>query len=259
MLFNASRPFVFAAHCTPLNRVRKKYGMASLGKDLRAIYSDADHLWLADMAEYFPISPAAKNTHYLGPIPWSPHNKIPPWWQEVDDTKPIVYVTLGSSGQVNLLPVVLAALAPLPVSVIAVTAGRTKLTSTPNNAFISDYLPGGQAAARASLMICNGGSLSTYQAIQGGTPVLSIVGNLDQHLNMNYLMRAGIGKSLRTEHANTTRIRELAKQLLNETHYKDAANKAQLASRNYALATQLPKLVHQALQRANNSHPTSTT
>ncbi len=258
VLFNLSRRLVFAAHCIPLNQLRKKYGLASLGHDLRAVYSDADHLWLADMAEYFPISAAAKNCHYLGPLPWSPRNKIPPWWHELDETLPIVYVTLGSSGQVNLLPIVLDALAPLSVNIIAVTAGRTTLTSTPDNVFISDYLPGDQAAARASLMICNGGSLSTYQAIQGGTPVLSIVGNLDQHLNMSYLTRSGIGKSLRTEHANTTRIRELAKQLLNETHYKDAANKAQLASRNYALATQLPKLVHQALQRAN-SHPTSTT
>ena len=249
VLFNLSRPLVFAAHCLPLNRLREKHGLTSLGHDLRAVYSDADHLWLADMAEYFPISAAANNCHYLGPLPWSPRNKIPPWWHELDEDKPIVYVTLGSSGQVSLLPIVLEALSTLPLTVIAVTAGRTQLSNVPGNVFISDYLPGDKAAARASLMICNGGSLSTYQAIQGGTPVLGIVGNLDQHLNMSYLASSGIGESLRSEHANVERVRELAEKILVEAHYKDAAQKACLAARNYKLEQQLPARIRQAIQQ----------
>ncbi len=247
ILFNVSRPLVFAAHCIPLNKVRKKYGLPSLGKDLRAVYSDADQVWLADMDEYFPISAMAKNSHYLGPLPWSPRNKIPPWWDELDESLPIVYVTLGSSGNAGLLPVVLDALATLPVTIIAVTAGRTQLTSLPENAFISEYLPGDKAAARASLMICNGGSLSTYQAIQGGTPVLGIVGNLDQHLNMSQISRAGIGAILRSEFVTVERLRALAKQLLAEDHYKENVNRAQRASQQYSLETQLPQLIHQAL------------
>ena len=251
VLFNLSRPLVFAAHCIPLNRLRKKHGLASLGHDLRAVYSDADHLWLADMTEYFPISSAAKNCHYLGPLPWSPRNKIPPWWHELDETLPIVYVSLGSSGQVSLLPIVLEALATLPLTVIAVTAGRTELTSIPDNAYISDFLPGDQAAERAALMICNGGSLSTYQAIQGGTPVLGIVGNLDQHLNMNYLASSGIGESLRSEHANVVHVREMVEKILAETHYKDAAQKACLAAQGYNLKTRLPELITSALRQQN--------
>ena len=199
------------------------------------------------MSEYFPISPAAQNSHYLGPLPWSPRNKIPAWWDELDENLPIVYVSLGSSGQVDLLPIVLDALAPLAVSVIAVTAGRTQLETTPDNAFVSDYLPGDKAAARASLMICNGGSLSTYQAIQGSTPVLGVVGNLDQHLNMNRISRAGIGAILRNEHVTLERLRALAQQLLTEDHYKESVNRAQRASQQYTLETQLPQLIHQAL------------
>lgn len=247
VLFNLSRPLVFAAHCAPLNRLRKKYALASLGYDLRAVYSDADHLWLADMAEYFPISPAAKNCHYLGPLPWSPRNKIPPWWNELDDSLPIVYVSLGSSGQVSLLPIVLEALATLPLTVIAVTAGRTKLTSIPDNAYISEFLPGDQAAERATLMICNGGSLSTYQAILGGTPVLGIVGNLDQHLNMGHLASSGIGESLRSEHAYVERVRELAKKILDETHYKTSAKNALQTAQNYEITTRLQTLITRAL------------
>jgi len=247
ILFDLSRPLVFMSHCTPLNKLRKSYGLPSLGNDLRAIYSDADSLWLADMAEFFPISTDAKNCHYLGPLPWSPRNKIPSWWGEIDEDKPIIYVTLGSSGQINLLPMVLEALATLPLTIIAVTAGRTELSKIPSNAYISDFLPGDQAAERAALMICNGGSLSTYQAIQGGTPVLGIVGNLDQHLNMSYLASSGIGESLRSEHADTMPVRKLVQKILAETHYKDAAQKARLAAQSYNIKTHLPELIKSML------------
>ncbi|MBV1927910.1 MAG: glycosyltransferase [Gammaproteobacteria bacterium] len=251
ILFNLSRPLAFMAHCTPLNKLRKNYGLPSLGSDLRAVYSDADSLWLADMAEYFPISPTAKNCHYLGPLAWSPRNKIPPWWDEIDENKPIIYVTLGSSGQINLLPIVLEALANLPLTVIAVTAGRTELSEIPDNVYISDFLPGDQAAAIAALMICNGGSLSTYQAIQGGTPVLGIAGNLDQHLNMSCLASSGIGESLRSEHVKVLRVRKLVQKMLTETHYKDAAQKARLAAQSYNIKSSLPELIKNALRPQN--------
>jgi len=197
--FDLSRPMAFALHCIPLNSVRRKYGLESLGYDLRKIYTDADEVLLADVPEYLPISAEARQHRYLGPIPWSPVSKLPSWWDTIDRTRPIVYVTLGSSGRVELLPIALEALAQLPVTVIATTAGRAKLAAVPDNAMISEYVPGDEAAGMASLVICNGGSLTTYQAIQNGTPVLGIVSNLDQHLNMSYFSRAGIGAVMRSE------------------------------------------------------------
>ena len=62
-------------------------------------------------------------------------------------------MSLGSSGRVELLPNVLEALAELPVTVIATTAGRTELASVPGNAMVSEYSPGDQAAEMAALVI----------------------------------------------------------------------------------------------------------
>ena len=44
LLFGAARPLAFALHTRPLNRVRRRYGLPSLGLDLRRIYTDADRL-----------------------------------------------------------------------------------------------------------------------------------------------------------------------------------------------------------------------
>jgi len=246
-LFDLSRPLAFALHCIPLNSVRRKYGLKSLGYDLRAVYTDADEVLLADMPDYFPIAAEARHHRYIGPIPWSPSSSIPSWWSDIDRNRPIVYVTLGSSGRIELLPRVLEALAQLPVTVIATTAGRAELSSVPDNAMVSEYLPGDKAAGMAALVVCNGGSLTTYQAIQNGTPVLGVVSNLDQHLNMSYLSRAGIGAVIRSEKAGVKQICKAVEMLLNEQHYKDAAEKALESAQSYNPQAQFQRFVEETL------------
>ena len=233
LLFNLVRPLAFASHCIPLNSVRRKYGLKSLGYDLRSIYTDADEVLLADIPDYFPIAADARHHRYIGPVLWSPASNIPSWWDDIDKSRPVIYVSMGSSGRVELLPSVLEALAELPVTVIATTAGRTKLASVPDNALVSEYIPGDRAAEMASLVVCNGGSLTTYQAMSHGTPILGIVSNLDQHLNMSYLVRAGIGVVLRSEKADVEHIRMAVERVLDESHYKDTANKAQRVVQDY--------------------------
>jgi len=245
--FDVSRPLAFALHCIPLNRVRRKYGLKSLGYDVRAVYTDADEVLLADIPDYFPISSVAKHHRYIGPVPWSPDSSIPPWWDDIDRTRPVIYVSLGSSGRVDLLPNVLEALAELPVTVIATTAGRTVLASVPANALISEYLPGDRAAAMADLVICNGGSLTTYQAIQKGTPVLGIVSNLDQHLNMSYLSRAGIGAVMRSEHASVAKIHKIVEKILVNSRYNQAADNAQRVAQGYHPNEQFLNFVQEIL------------
>jgi UDP:flavonoid glycosyltransferase YjiC (YdhE family) len=123
------------------------------------------------------------------------------------------------------LQVVLDALAELPVTVIAATAGRSDLTNVPANAFVADYLPGEAAAARSAVVVCNGGSLSTQQALVAGVPVVGVAGNLDQHLNMEAIERAGAGMLLRTERLKSQRVAEAVQQALSRPDYRQAAQR----------------------------------
>jgi UDP:flavonoid glycosyltransferase YjiC (YdhE family) len=197
VLFRLARPLAFAAHCIPLNRVRREHGLPSLGADLRRIYTDADYTLYADVPELVPTHDRPPNHVYIGPVLWSPEVSPPPWWDALPTDRPVVYVTLGSSGRSDLLPTVLTALADLPVTVIAATAGRVKLDDVPANAFVADYLPGEAAARRADVVVCNGGSPTTQQALAAGKPVIGLASNLDQYLNMQAVERAGAGVTLR--------------------------------------------------------------
>ena len=124
-----------------------------------------------------------------------------------------------------MLPSILRGLADLPVTVIAATAGRAIPAELPANARAAAFLPGTEAAARSRLVVCRGGSLTAHQALAAGVPVIGIVGNMDQHLNMICLERAGVGVRLRAEQLTAERLRTTAGHLLYDEDYRKAARR----------------------------------
>ncbi len=234
-VFPMLRPLAFAQHCRPLNRVRREYGLPSLGNDLRRVYTHADYTLYADAPELVPTIDAPAHHHYLGPILWSFPASLPAWWNELPDDRPVVFVSLGSSGRANLLQVVLDALADHPVTVIAGTSGRTAPKRVPPNAFLADYLSGIEAAARADLLVSHGGSAPAYVALSQGTPVLGMPSNLDQQLTVDYVERAGAGLCLRAEYANRARVARAVTEMLENPSFCDAArNLSHVFSRYHA-------------------------
>ncbi|CKV23929.1 PGL/p-HBAD biosynthesis rhamnosyltransferase [Mycobacterium tuberculosis] len=223
LLYRLERPLLFALQCMPLNWVRRRHGLSSLGWNLCRIFTDGDHTLYADVPELMPTYDLPANHEYLGPVLWSPAGKPPTWWDSLPTDRPIVYATLGTSGGRNLLQLVLNALAELPVTVIAATAGRSDLKTVPANAFVADYLPGEAAAARSAVVVCNGGSLTTQQALVAGVPVIGVAGNLDQHLNMEAVERAGAGVLLRTERLKSQRVAGAVMQVISRSEYRQAA------------------------------------
>lgn len=222
-IFDLVRPVAFAIHARPMNRLRRHYGLPSLGPDLRRIYTDADLALFSDIPELYGLPPDSEHGGvFLGPVDWSPSLPLPPWWSEVDEKQPIIYVTLGSSGASELLPPLLEGLQPLDAQVIVSTAGAP-LPPTRGKLFCADYLPGGAAAALADLVICNGGSPTSYQALIHSAPVLGIAGNLDQYLNMHYLEKAGLGLGLRGMRLAPATVTAAARRLMDDSSYRAAA------------------------------------
>ena len=211
-LFNLARPLAFALHASALNRVRKSHGLQPLPADLRHTYTEADHVLYADVPELVNMHKLPANHHFLGHLAWSPKVPLPEWWSTLPDDRPIIYLTLGSSGQARRLPDILEALSPLPVTVIAATAGHDLPGPPPPNVRVSDYLPGDLASARASLVICNGGSPTSYQSLASGIPVIGLAGNLDQFLNMRLIEIAGAGCLLRAASATRQDIQHAVRQ-----------------------------------------------
>jgi len=238
-LFRALRPLAFALHSVPLNRLRRRFGQPTLPYDLRSLYADADQVLYPDVAEMFAAPNLPAHHAYLGPVTWSPDLALPPWWHGLPLDLPLVYVTLGSSGQGQLLPLILQALAQFPLRVMVATAGQAIPDTVPENAYVARYLPGEQAAQRAALVICNGGSPSTQQALAAGVPVLGIAGNLDQYLNMQGVLAVGAGRCLRSDRLEAVVLRETVLQMLVHPGIRAAAQEMASVFQRYDVAQRL--------------------
>ena len=232
-LFRAVRAAGFAHHARPVNRLRRDYGLASLGGDFGALLVDGDLACFADSPLVVPVDRLSPGQCFIGPLPWSPRVPLPDWWEafaRTDDGRPAVYVNLGSSGPPEALQGILDALANMPVRVIAASPGRPaahlRLAASARAAAL---LPGDEACAVASLVICNGGSPATYQALAEGVPVIGVATNMDQFLNMAAVEDAGCGILLRSGHLEAEGMRAAVLRALSDPGLRSAARRVAAA------------------------------
>ena len=224
-IFNIAQRPVFGLHCRPLNQLRAEHGLSQFGRDLRLAYTDADYTLYADAPAMFPVERLPPHHRFLGPILWSPPVSAPNWWHDLPTDKPIVYVTLGSSGSPKVMQLVIDALANQPVTVIASTAGAPIPQTFSQNLRVADYLPGIEAATRASLVICNGGSPTSQQALACGVPVLGIASNMDQFMNMGAVVRSEAGEVVRADCVCVRSIREAVVRMMSEPNGRRGAKR----------------------------------
>lgn len=225
-LFRLGQGWVLPLHCAPMNRVRREFGLPSLGSDLRRVYSDADHVLLADVDGMFDDGPPRPGRHFLGPVLWAPPVALPPWWSGLAANLPAVYVTMGSSGAARSLATVLKAMAGREWNVLAATAAAvTRRLPAAANIHLAPYLPGDQACTRATVVVSNGGSMSCQQAFVAGKPVLGIASNMDQFLNMSAVVDQGAGICMRADRVTTAGVAAAVKELADNPSYTLAARR----------------------------------
>jgi len=255
-LFGLAQPIAFRMHAAPLNRVRRSYGLEPFA-DLREAYTWADTTLYADVPELLPTEGLPANHRYIGPLLWSPEVPKPDWWEHLAPDEVCVYVTLGSSGQVNALGPVLQGLAQLPVTVLLASAGRPLPADVPSTVRVAEYLPGTEAARRSAFVVCNGGSATAYQALAVGTPVLGIPSNLDQHLTMDAIAEFGAGAMIRSEAVAPKSVRRFGQQMLEDRRLKRTALDAQATFESYRATRIFSRLVAEVLGSSSVATPAS--
>lgn len=248
-LFTMARPAAFAWHTIPLNRLRHAYGLPGLGPDLRRVYTDADITLYADVPELVPTTDLPRSHRYIGPVEWAPALPMP---ELPAHDRPLVYVTMGSSGAGRLLPQIVDALSRFDCH-LAIAAAGVRLREIPANATVADYLPGDRVSERANLVVCNGGSPTSHQALARGVPVLGLPFNLDQHLNMHYVAAYGAGLTLRPETATPSLLRTAVGRLLRDDAFRRRAEDLRRTFDSYDTPTQFQHALNLATGSASDA------
>jgi UDP:flavonoid glycosyltransferase YjiC (YdhE family) len=222
-VFDTLRPIAFAQHAAPVNRMLCHFRLPQGPRDIRHAYTDADFTLYSDIREMVATAALPHNHQFIGPVQWAPKIAPPPWWDEAQRREPIVYLNLGSSGWGKLLPTVLAAVGELGITTITASVGCRRPTQLRANEFVAEFLPGEIAAAAASIVICNGGSPTCYQALAAGKPVIGLPMNLDQYLNMSLVARAGAGILVRPRRCVGVDVATAVRTILGDSSFSHRA------------------------------------
>jgi UDP:flavonoid glycosyltransferase YjiC (YdhE family) len=249
--FPRALPSVFAHFARPLNRLRKRHGLHEIGS-LPQLLTHADWVLHPDIPELVPTGSLPSTHGYLGHVPWAPDVPLPPL-DDLDPARPLVYVTLGSSGKFDCLPIVLSALQGLPLNVLVSTAGRDLNLPDGPGLRVARYVPGDLASAHASLVISNGGASTAYQALAAGRPVLGIPFNLDQYLAMSAIEQTGAGVLLRSGTLRPEQVREAAIRLLESGAARASARQLAAAMARYDAAARFSSFVGAVTSLARSS------
>lgn len=251
-LFRRIAPFAFRFHAQPLEKLRAKFGLPSLGNDLRRCYTDSDLRLFANFPELFPEVSTHAGADFIGPIAWSP--EFAGDLSFLAGEGPLTYITMGSSGNPQVIEKLVPILESLGSRIVITTAGKPlsfvpKLPTTG----VFDYLPGSAVCQQASLVICNGGSPTTNQALSCGVPVLGIAQNMDQFLNMEAIASYGAGILIRADRAEHPRLSEAINTLMRNTGFTFRAQELASSFRGEEISAILAKHIASQHQRNKSS------
>lgn len=247
-ILKALLPTIFRHHARAFNNLRNSYDLMPVG-GLKEVYSHGSWTLYADIPSVAPVRQVTPTHQYIGPVIWSPPIRLPEWWEKLPDDRPIIYITMGSSGDISLLDTIVEAICDMPVLGLVATAGRTIISRKPDNIFFAEYLPGLEVIARSSMVICSGGSATAYQALSMGKPILGFPSNADQFFTMESIQRLGAGISIRPMAASFLNVRNALETILRDIRFTEASEKLKDEIDRYDSRTLFPAFIDQWFER----------
>lgn len=223
----------------PFNELRLRYGLHPL-RNYCELMTEGEARLYPDPVELFPGFPerVPNSDFFLGPLaPSVPMNQQLQKSEEQDlaiapeanvavptypKGLPKIFICLGSSSPPSLTEWFLENL-PENEFELRVALGRKmedediRKFSLRENCSIADFYPAHEACVWSDVTICNGGSPMSYIARSTQTPIIGIISNFDQALNMCQLEHNGMGISLSYKDLCPKRVCEKLYEILDSS------------------------------------------
>ncbi|MEV4758757.1 glycosyltransferase [Micromonospora sp. NPDC049559] len=210
--------------------------------------------WLATAAE-FGIGAPAHDAEFLGnryldvcppslqlpgfaparePIPmrpgtWRHAAPLPATVRERDESRPLVYLTLGTAfGTPDLLRQAVTGLSRLPVDLLVTGGGRGGqggLGALPPNVTVEGWVPQGDLLPRVDLVVSHGGGSTVLEVLSNGLPHLMLPQGADQFSNARAVVEAGAGRQLLPGEVTPEALAEQAEALLHDESARRSAGR----------------------------------
>jgi UDP:flavonoid glycosyltransferase YjiC (YdhE family) len=197
----------------------------------------------------YPRSDAPESLHFVGPISATGSQApAPPWWDDINDSRPVVHVTQGTIANRDYEQVIahtLKALATQDLLVVVSTGGRPldTLPPLPPNARAATYLPYDLLLPRTNVFVTNGGYGGVQYALRYGVPVITTSGQEDKPEVAARIAWSGAGRRLKTNRPTPAALRTAVRSVLDKPGYRARAQAIAASMTRTDSITNLAQLV----------------
>lgn len=167
--------------------------------------------------------------HFIGPttVSAADEHPLPPWWADLDGSRPVVHVTQGTVANDDLSRLAepaIDALAGENVLVVVTTCGRTlRPGPLPDNVRVADFLPYDDLLPRCAAVVTNGGYGGVNHALRYGVPLVVVGASEDKREVATRVTWSGAGIGRARAAASPKRLRRDVRAVLDKPRYRDRA------------------------------------
>ncbi|WP_165065716.1 glycosyltransferase [Marisediminicola senii] len=209
-------------------------------------------LQLAPKEFEYPRRDLPENTWFAGPVPVpSPTVTVPPWWDDLDDGRPIVHVTQGTIDNADLSKLVLPTIEALGNTdvLVVVSTGGAHLGELPDNVRVAEFLPYDLLMPKTAVFVTNGGYGGVQQALRYGVPIVVAGDTEDKPEVAARVAWAGVGVNLRTGSPSPSAISSAVQKVLADPTFRGKAGHMKRAISQYTPLETIERELHNAAGR----------
>ena len=197
-----------------------------------------DTCWQLAPREFeYPRRELPASFAFLGPLPPDepPGPPLPSWWDDLDDSRPVVHVTQGTVDNQDLgtlLTTTFTALAGDDLWVVGSTGGRPVRAvvdrlggALPANGRVAPYLPYEPLLPRTAARVTNGGYGGVTQALRAGVPLVVAGATEEKPEVAARVAWSGTGINLRSGRPSPRQLRAAVHAVLGSTGYRTEAER----------------------------------
>ncbi|MGZ6259801.1 MAG: glycosyltransferase [Candidatus Limnocylindrales bacterium] len=193
---------------------------------------EADEMLITNIPEIVGLADLPPHWRYVGPIFAHLAGEVPAAVRALPRDQPLVYFSLGSLPNLEILDRLLQALGRLPVRVVApiATLLQERTLTVPPNVQVFDLLPAHKVCPLFDVALIHGGEGTVQTACAGGVPFVAIGFTPEQDANIGFLVRRGTAIRLRRREADAAHLGRAFEQLLRPEVRQRAAELQELVA-----------------------------
>lgn len=244
----------------PVQRCADEIARAETGRPLPRFFLDwpagADRLVQFTVPEFeYPRPGMPDSVRFVGPVTRSRPSTtpLPPWWDELDDGRPVVHVAQGTiaTSDWRLVEPAVRGLAQDDVHVVVSTGGRPLDSLPPDlpaNVRAAELLPYDRLLPRTSVFVTNGGYGGVHYALEHGVPIV-VAGRTEDKIEVSARIAwSGVGIALRTDDPRPRQVGDAVRTLLADGRHRSRAATIGEAIRRSPGADAVHDIVAEALE-----------